>query len=83
MVVKVEVTKPIEGEAQVTLLGLPNKVTAPVLPLTKDTKELIFPIKAEADAPPGMNKNVFCQVVVTENGIECLTSFPRELRLVG
>lgn len=68
MVVSVEVTKPFEGDAQVTLFGLPNKVTAPVLTINKETKELIFPLKAEADAPPGMNKNVFCQIVVMENG---------------
>ncbi|MDX1967690.1 MAG: PPC domain-containing protein [Planctomycetaceae bacterium] len=68
MVVAVEVLKPFEGEADITLVGLPNKVTAPPLKLTKDTKELIFPIKAEMDAPPGMNKNLFCTIVIMENG---------------
>ena len=68
MVVAVEVTKPFEGEADITLVGLPNKVTAPPMKVTKDTKELIFPLKAEADAPPGMNKNIFCQIVLPVNG---------------
>jgi len=68
MVVEVEVVKPFEGEAQVTLMGLPNKVTAPAMTVNKETKELIFPLKAEADAPVGMNKNIFCTIVVTENG---------------
>ncbi|MBI1346221.1 peptidase [bacterium] len=68
MVVEVEVVKPFEGDAQVTLMGLPNKVTAPAMTINKETKELIFPLKAEADAPPGMNKNIFCTVVITENG---------------
>ncbi|OYW14506.1 MAG: hypothetical protein B7Z55_15700 [Planctomycetales bacterium 12-60-4] len=68
MVVGVEVVKPFEGEADITLVGLPNKVTAPPMKLTKETKELIFPLKAEADAPPGMNKNLFCTIVIMENG---------------
>lgn len=68
MVVEVEVVKPFEGDAQVTLVGLPNKVTAPAMTINKDTKELIFPLKAEAEAPPGMNKNIFCTIIITENG---------------
>lgn len=68
VVVKVETTRPFEGPAQATLLGLPNKVTATPLEIQKDTSELVFKVKAEADAPPGMNKNLFCQVVVMEQG---------------
>jgi hypothetical protein len=51
----------------VQLLGLPHKVTAEPLQITKDTKELIFKVKTEADSPAGNHKNIFCQVIVTEN----------------
>ncbi len=68
LVVKVEATKPFDGNATVQLLGLPNKVTTTPAEFNKDTKELIFKVKAEADANPGNNKSLFCQVVVTENG---------------
>ena len=68
LVVKLETPKPFEGNATVQLLGLPNKVTTTPAEFNKDAKELIFKIKAEADAPPGLNKSLFCQVIVTENG---------------
>lgn len=68
LVVKVETVKPFEGNAAVQLLGLPNKVTTIPAEFNKDAKELIFKVKAEADANPGNNKSLFCQVVVTENG---------------
>lgn len=68
LVVKVEAVKPFEGNAAVTLFGLPNKVTTTPSEFNKDAKELIFKVKAEADANPGNNKSLFCQVVVTENG---------------
>jgi Bacterial pre-peptidase C-terminal domain len=68
LVVKVENTKPFEGNATVQLHGLPNKVTTAPAEFNKETKELVFKVRAEADANPGMNKSLFCQVVVTENG---------------
>lgn len=68
LVVKVEAAKPFEGNATVSLLGLPNKVTTTPSEFNKDVKELVFKVKAEADANPGNNKSLFCQVVVTENG---------------
>jgi hypothetical protein len=68
MVVTVETPKEYEGEAEVQLLGLPNKVTAEPMKLTKETKELIFKLKADAEASPGMNKAVFCQIVITQDG---------------
>jgi hypothetical protein len=68
LVVNVEAAKPFEGNAPVTLYGLPNKVTTTALELNKDSKELVFKIKAEADAPAAKSQNLFCQVVVTENG---------------
>ena len=66
--VKLETPTAFEGNAKVQLLGLPNKVTTEPLEFNKDAKELVFKVKAEADAPPGVNKSLFCQVVVTENG---------------
>ena len=49
--VKLETPKPFEGNATVQLLGLPNKVTTTPIEFNKDAKELVFKVKAEADAP--------------------------------
>jgi Bacterial pre-peptidase C-terminal domain len=68
MFVKPAVTKAFAGEAVIRLVGLPPKVGTTELKLTKDTKEVAFPIKVDATAPAGTHKNIFCQIVVTENG---------------
>jgi hypothetical protein len=65
--VEVQILKELKAPAQVTLLGLPHKVTAEPLQITPETKELVFKIKTAADSPEGNHKNVFCQVTVTEN----------------
>lgn len=56
------------GEATVTLLGLPNKVTTDVLKITKDSTNLLFKIKTDKVSPAGNHASLFCQVVVTQNG---------------
>ncbi len=68
MVVEVKVQHPFEGKASVQLLGLPAKVTTQTAELSKETDRLVFPITAAADARPGLAKNIFCRIVVTENG---------------
>jgi hypothetical protein len=68
MFVKLTNTKPFAGEAVIRLVGLPPKVTTQELKLTKDTKEIAFPLKVDPTAPAGTHKNIFCQVVITENG---------------
>ncbi len=66
--VKIEKAADFPGEAKAVLLGLPNKVTAEPVMITKDSTEMIFHIKTEPSSPPGDIKNVFCQVVITQNG---------------
>lgn len=56
------------GEAQVTLIGLPNKVTTEVKKITKETKEVVFRVKTDKASPAGNHQNLFCQVVVTQEG---------------
>jgi hypothetical protein len=56
------------GEAQVTLIGLPNKVTTDVKKIAKDAKELVFHLKTDKASPAGNHQNLFCQVIVTMNG---------------
>lgn len=67
IVATVNLLKDLAAPAKVVLVGLPHKVTAEPMEITKDTKELVFKIKTEADSPAGNHKNIFCQVVVTEN----------------
>ena len=66
----VKTTKAIDwdGEATVQLIGLPNKVTTDVLKLKKDTPELIFNVKTDKVSPAGNHQNLFCQVIITQNG---------------
>ncbi len=67
VVVEVSVLKELKSPAQVTLLGLPHKVTAEPLQITADTKELVFKVTTAVDSPEGTHKNIFCQVTVMEN----------------
>ncbi|APZ93997.1 PPC domain-containing protein [Fuerstiella marisgermanici] len=67
IVAEVSILKDLAAPATVQLLGLPHKITAEPLQVTKDTKELIFHVKTAPDSPAGNHKNIFCSVVVTEN----------------
>jgi len=66
--VEIENTTPFEGKATVELLGLPTKTKTEPAEIDKDTKQVVFKIQTEKDAPVGETKNLFCRVIVTENG---------------
>jgi len=68
MAVKVNKAVDFPGEAKVTLVGLPNKVTTDVKTVTKDTTDLVFHLKTDKTSPAGNHANLFCQVVVTKDG---------------
>ena len=68
MAVKVAKAVDFPGEATVTLIGLPNKVTTDVKKITKDTTDLMFHIKTDKTSPAGNHASLFCQVVITQNG---------------
>ena len=65
-----QVSKAIDfpGEAKVTLVGLPNKVTTDPVTITKDSTEVVFHVKTSPTSPPGETKSLFCQVVITKDG---------------
>jgi hypothetical protein len=67
VVAKIEHKRPFEGKAKVTLLGLPHKVTAPELEITKDDAEVVFPVSVDAESPAGQHKALFCNVVIMQN----------------
>jgi hypothetical protein len=68
LVCSIEVHKDFPGEARVTVNGLPHGVKTTELLITKDSKELTFPLEVSADAKKGKTSNLFCTVVITENG---------------
>ncbi|MEM9478581.1 MAG: PPC domain-containing protein [Verrucomicrobiota bacterium] len=68
LVCKIEHKTPFEGKAKVRLTGLPAKCEAPELTFTKDTKELVFPVKTAPDSPKGQHKGLFCSVEIPDNG---------------
>lgn len=68
IVCKVDHLKAFEGAAQVELVGLPNRVTAEPLQLTKDITELVFKVQTDEASPAGTHKNIFCRVLVPEQG---------------
>ena len=65
---KLEHDAEFAGEAKVVLKGLPPKVTAPELALTKDAKELVFEVATDVKTPPGNHKSVFSQVEIVKDG---------------
>lgn len=68
VLVKIEKLRDFDGEAEITLVGLPANMTAEPLKMTKDQQELTFAVKAAADTPLGQVKNILCQVRVPQGG---------------
>jgi hypothetical protein len=68
LAIKITRTTEFAGDATVTLIGLPNKATTEPKTITKDNTDLVLHIHTAADTPAGNHANLFCQVVVTENG---------------
>jgi hypothetical protein len=67
-VVKVDPSKPFEGEATVELLGLPFEATAEPLKMTHETSELAFKIKTTAKSPVGRHKTLLCRATILVGG---------------
>ncbi len=65
---KLTINTPFEGNAAVKLVGLPPKVEAESLEFNKDAQELIFKFKTDPTSPAGKHKNLFCEVVITQQG---------------
>ncbi len=65
---KIQHARPFTGSAKVHLVGLPPKVTAPDVEITKDTKEIAFKLTLDKTSPPGVHKNLFCQLAIVANG---------------
>lgn len=70
---KVTINRPFDGEAVVKLLGLPAKAATADLKLTKDSKDLTFPVTTDKTTPAGKHR-VFCQVIVKVNGEDVVHS---------
>ena len=68
VVCKLDIQKPFEGKAKVTLQGLPAKAVAEPKEITKDDKELQFAVTTAPDTPVGSHKQLFCSVEVPEAG---------------
>ncbi len=68
VVIKVEKRKDFEGAAKIELLGLPNEVTTEPREITKDSAELIFPVKTTANSPAGRHKTVICRATIIASG---------------
>jgi hypothetical protein len=65
---KITQTTAFPGSATVKLLGLPAKVAAPDVQITKDTKEVAFKVTLDKTSPAGQHNNIFCQVYIQQNG---------------
>lgn len=61
------IKRPVEGEAQIELVGLPAGVSARqgAIKLAADATSLNFPIEVAADTKPGQFKTLVCKATIT------------------
>ena len=75
--VKVKLTQqePFPGKASVELLGLPSGTKTTKLEMTKDMKELVFPITTETNAKVGLHRTLLCRMTVDYEGATLTQTF--------
>ncbi len=69
IVVKLEQRIPFEGKAVIRIVGLSEKVSVTEKEITKDDKEVVFPIQVAADCGTGSQRNLFCSLLVKKDGV--------------
>ncbi|MCB1236735.1 MAG: PPC domain-containing protein [Verrucomicrobiae bacterium] len=64
----IEQIRPFDGQADLNIFGLPAKSTSETQKITKELAEIQIPVVAAEDTPVGQHKNLFCTLVVMQNG---------------
>ena len=84
LICKLDAKEPFEGKATVKLMGLPDKVTAAEVQVTKDDKEAVFELKVDPKCPTGSHKALFCNLTFKKNSESISQGFARDgiLRIV-
>jgi hypothetical protein len=59
--------RPFEGKAELKLFGLPANTEFKSLEITKDSKQVSFPIGTNAKTPVGKHKNIYGNLIVMKN----------------
>ncbi len=68
VIAKVEQLEAFSGEARVILHALPHGVKTSEKMITTNSAEVSFPLEVAEDARKGKHSNLFCQVIITQNG---------------
>jgi hypothetical protein len=68
LICKLDQKQSFDGKAKVKLVGLPEKVTAPEVEITKDSKEATFDLQIDPKVPAGSHKALSCAVDIKKNG---------------
>jgi len=64
MVAKIENLQPFEGEAEASIVGVPETIPIESAKISKDTKEVVFKVKTNDKSPVGKQANLFVRVDV-------------------
>lgn len=68
MLGKIEHLRPFEGEATLTLGGLPHGVGGQPQTIPAGQTEIVFPLEISNEAKIGKHSGIFCQALVHESG---------------
>lgn len=68
MVAKLETLQPFEGEAEASIVGVPETIPIESAKVNKDTKEVTFKVKTHDKSPVGKQGNLFVRVDVPVPG---------------
>jgi hypothetical protein len=63
------VAKPWQGNAKLTVFGMPAKTSTVEKEITAADKEVRFPVTTAPDSPVGKHQNLFCQCIIMEGGV--------------
>jgi len=67
LICKLEQKQAFGGAAKIKLLGLPEKVTAPEIEITRDSSEAVFNVQIDSKVPPGSHRALFCVVEIKKD----------------